>query len=321
MLNQISKLSLFFVFAIAMIVTSCDKEGIDELTENFTTDTERMAENARGDRGGSKGNRGSKCFDLVFPVSISFPDGTTATAADHAALKEIKQAWKEANPDATERPSLVFPIQVDQDGEITDIVDAEALQEAKQACGGGKGGNRSGRGNKCFKPVYPVTIAFADGTTATVEDKEAKKVAVQAWKEANPDASERPSLVFPYDVQLRDSSVVTIDSEEALTALKETCGSKRGGDRGGRGNKCFQPVYPVTIVLPDGTTASVEDRAAKKDTVEAWKEANPDAEGSVKVTIGFPLTVELADETQATLNSQEELDALKETCGNGRGRN
>lgn len=226
MLNQISKLSLFFVFAIAMIVTSCDKEGIDELTQNFTVDTEQTAEKASG---GDKENKGR-------------------------------------------------------------------------------------RGSKCFKPIYPVTIAFADGTTATVEDKAAKKAAVEAWRAANPDATERPSLVFPFDVQLRDSSVVTLDSEEALATLKETCGGGKGGNRGGRGNKCFKPVYPITIVLPDGTTATVEDKAGKRAAIQAWKEANPDAEGRIKATAGFPLTVELADETQVTLNSQEELDALKETC-------
>lgn len=331
MLNHISKLSLFFVFAIAMIVTSCDKEGIDELTENFTADTELTSRNAeKGDRNnrGDKGNKGGKCFSLVYPISISYPDGTTAEAADKDALKEMKKAWKEANPDAEERPSLVFPIQIDQDGEITDVADTAALKEAKEACGGGKGdrgGKRGGKGKKCFKPVFPVTIAFADGTTVEVADKEAAKTAKKAWKEANPDAEERPSIAFPYDVQLRDSSVVTIDSEEVLATLKETCGTSKGGDRGNRGGdkggrdgdrgqKCFKPVYPVTIVLPDGTTASIEDKAGKKAAVQAWKEANPDAEGRTKVALGFPLTVELADETQTTLNNQEELDALKASC-------
>ena len=239
MLNHISKLSLFFVLTIAMIVTSCDKEGVDELTENFTADTELSTERAkkgdRNNRGGNKGNRGGTCFDLVYPLSISFPDGTTAEIAD----------------------------------------------------------------------------------------KEAAKTAKKAWKEANPDATERPSIVFPYDVQLQDDSVVTIDSEEALATLRETCGSDRGGDRGNRGdrenrgdrgNKCFMPVYPITIVLPDGTTANIADKAAKKAAIQAWKEANPDAERGTRATIGFPLTVELADETQTTLNSQEELDALKVTC-------
>jgi len=239
MLNHISKLSLIFVFAIAMIVTSCEKEGIDELTENFTPDTALAAtlvtanarsgdQNQQAENRGNNGNRRGSCFDLVYPLTIAFPDGTTAEATDQDALKELKQAWKEANPDAEERPSLVFPIQIDQDGEITDIADAEALREAKQACRGDKG--------------------------------------------------------------------------------------SRGRDRGGRKNKCFQVVYPVKLVLLDGSTVTVEDRTGKRTAIQAWKEANPDAEDGAKATIGFPLTVELTDETQMTLSSEEELAALKETC-------
>ncbi len=322
MLNHISKLSLFFVFAIAMILTSCDKEGIDELTENFTTDTEVTTEAARA------GNGTGSCYDLVYPLSIAFPDGTTAEAADQGTLKEMKEAWKAANPDAEERPSLVFPLQIDIDGEITDIADADALQEVKQACSGDRGNGRDGNNNgrdgrdnndrsgsrNCYSTVFPVTIAFADGSTAEAADKEAAKAAIAAWKEANPDAEERPSIAFPYDVQLQDSSIVTIDSEMALATLKETCGSDRGGDRGDRGERCFSAVYPITIVLPDGTAVSVEDRSAKRTAIQEWKEANPDADTEAGVTIGFPLTVELADDTQTTLNSQEELDALKEAC-------
>lgn len=324
MFNQISKFSFLFVFAIAMIFTACDKESISDLTtENFTIEeTEQNFAN----KGGDKGNRGSKgkCFDVVFPVSIAFPEGTTAEVADATALKEAKQAWKEANPDAEEGPSLVYPIQIDQDGTISDIADEEALKAAAAACKGGRGGDRGGRGGKCFQPVFPFSIAFSDGSTVEVADKDAAKAAKEAYKAANPDAEGRSTIVMPFDVQLRDSSVVTIDSEEALAALKETCGSDRGG-RGGRGgngkggNKCFQAVYPINIVFPDGSTVAIEDKAGKRTAIQTWKEANPDAEGRLDVSIAFPLTVTLADESTVTLTTQEELDALKETCeGNGR---
>ena len=66
---------------------------------------------------------------------------------------------------------------------------------------------------------------------------------------------------MPFDVQLRDSSIVTIASEEDLAALKETCGE---GGRGGRGQRCFKPVFPITINFPDGTSATVADRAGSE---------------------------------------------------------
>ena len=44
-----------------------------------------------------------------------------------------------------------------------------------------------------------------------------------AWKEANPDAEERPSIAMPYDVELKDGTIVTIESEDDLIALFEDC--------------------------------------------------------------------------------------------------
>ena len=314
MLNQISKLSLLVVFAIAMMFTACEKENL-ELTSNYTIG-EEIAADSRG--GGDKGKRGGKCFSLVYPVSIAFADGTTVEVADRAAAKEAKKAWKEANPDATERPSLVFPVSIDQDGEVTSIADQEALMAVREACGEERG-NRGRRG-ACFSLVYPVSIAFADGTTVEVADRAAAKEAKKAWKEANPDATERPSLVFPVSID-QDGEVTSIADQEALMAAREACGGQRGG-RGGRGGKgghggkgasCFQPVFPITLMI-DGVATTIEDRAGKRAALAAWKEANPDATERPTVELGFPVTVELEDETTATINSQEELDALKENC-------
>ena len=322
MLNQISKLSLLVVFAIAMMFTACEKENI-ELTDNFTIGEEIAADSRGGDRGnrGNRGNGGSACYSLVYPVSIAFADGTTVEVADKAAAKEATKAWKEANPDATERPSLVFPVSIDQDGEVTSIADQEALMAVREACGGERG-NRGRRG-ACFSLVYPVSIAFADGTTVEVADRAAAKEAKKAWKEANPDATERPSLVFPVSID-QDGEVTSIADQEALMAAREACGGQRGsrGSKGGRGGKgghggkgasCFQPVFPITLMI-DGVATTIEDRAGKRAALAAWKEANPDATERPTVELGFPVTVELEDETTATINSEEELDALKESC-------
>ena len=114
---------------------------------------------------------------------------------------------------------------------------------------------------------------------------------------------------MPFDVQLRDSSIVTIASEEDLAALKETCGE---GGRGGRGQRCFKPVFPFTINFPDGTAATVNDRAEAKAAAEAFKTANPDNEE--RPSIAFPYDVELADGTTVTVENEEAVAALKESC-------
>jgi len=172
------------------------------------------------------------------------------------------------------------------------------------------------RGGKCFTPIFPITINFPNGSSETVTDREEAKAAKDAYRTANPDSKERPTIAMPFEVQLRDSSTLTIASEEDLAALKETCGKhgrggkgKRGGDRG----KCFKPVFPLTINFPDGSSATVADKDEAKAAKDAYKAANPDAEG--RPTIAMPFDAQLKDSTIVTITSEEDLAALRETCG------
>ena len=315
MLNRIFKISTLFAFALVFVMTSCQKENLDELTtENFTQQAENREGGQKGMKG--KGKRGGKCFTPIFPITINFPDGSSAEVADKEAAKEAKEAFKAANPDAEGKPSINMPFDVQlKDSSILTIASDEDLAALKETCGdrGGKG-NKGGRGGKCFKPVFPFTINFPDGSAVEVADKEAAKAAKEAFKAANPDAEGRPTIAMPFDVQLKDSTIVTITSEEDLAALKETCGE---GDRGGRGQRCFKPVFPFTINFPDGSAVEVADRAAAKAAKEAFKAANPDNEE--RPSIAFPYDVELADGTTVTVENDEDVAALKESCEGERG--
>ena len=308
MLNRIFKFSTLIALALVFVLTSCDKENLDELTtENFTEQAEGRQNGERGGKGkmNGKGKRGGKCFTPVFPITFNFPDGNSAEVADKDEAKEALEAWKTANPDATERPTIAFPHDVTlKDGTVVTIANEEEAAALRETCGAGKGGR--GKGNRCFKPVFPFTINFPDGTAVDVADKEAAKAAKTEWKEANPDSEERPSIAMPYDVELKDGSTLTIASEEDLAALRETC-----GDRGNR-QRCFKPVFPFTINFPDGTATEVADKAAAKAAKRAWKEANPDNEE--RPAIAYPYDVELADGTTTTVTSDEEVAALKESC-------
>lgn len=306
MFHQIIKFNGILLLFVALLFASCEKDSI--LSENFTsTDTENF--NRRGPQGGPmNGNR--DCFELVFPVTVEFPDGTTADAADKEALKDAVKAWKEANPDVEGRPQLVMPFDITlEDGTIVTIEDEETLQAIKEDCRpDGQGGHGQ---RKCFTPVFPVTLNFPDGTSAEAADKESFKALLMAWKEANPDATERPSIAMPYDVEMKDGTVVTIESEEDLIALKEDCGE--GYDGPHVGERCFTLNFPVTVNFPDGTTADAADKAALRQLRREWRQDNPDAEE--KPSLAFPLEVTMSeDDTVVTVNSMEELIALKESC-------
>ena len=306
MSSRIFNLNALLVLAFAFILTACQKENLNELTENFTDPTEM------GERGpkGKKGHKRPKCFKHVFPVTFNFPDGSSETVADKDEAKAALDAWKAANPDATERPKIAMPFDVMlRDSSIITIATEEDLAALKESCEGQKGPRKP----HCFKPVFPFTINFPDGSTATVNNKEEADAAKKAWKEANPDATERPTIAIPFDVMLRDSSVITIATEEDLAALKERCEDMRGP----RGPRCFKPVFPFTLNFADGTSATVADKDEAKAALDAWKAANPDA--TEKPTIAFPHDVELKDGTVVTLEKQEDLEALKEGCEGPRG--
>ena len=81
-------------------------------------------------------------------------------------------------------------------------------------------------------------------------------------------------------------------------------------DRG----ECFMLVYPVTFIMPDGSTITGEDGRAICTAIKDWYEANPDSKE--RPVLQFPVEVTLRDGTTITINNADELRALKEDCDN-----
>lgn len=177
-----------------------------------------------------------------------------------------------------------------------------------------------GRGS-CFEFVYPITIQFADGTTAEVTSNDNLRETIHTWKENNPSATERPTLVFPVDVLAKDGTVTSVASETELKSLLATCpppgrgkGRGRGHKPGDNGKNCFTLNFPVTVQLPDSTTAEAADGAALHTILHNWKKNNPTSR--VRPTLVFPISVTLSDGTTQSVASKAELAALKDGCSN-----
>lgn len=219
MLNRIFKISTFFALAIfATLFTACEKESVlsDEIVQNFVNESVEAVE-----RSGNIGRAG--CFEFVFPISITFPDGSTSSIEDYETLRATVKDWKENNPDAEEKPSLAFPLEVvGEDGAVITVDSKEGLKELKQTCRR-NGKKNHGKRDRCFEMVFPLSIVFPDGTTTDYADRMALKTAIRAWKDANPDAEERPMLAFPLDITLEDGTTLTINSSEELQTQKESC--------------------------------------------------------------------------------------------------
>ena len=170
-----------------------------------------------------------------------------------------------------------------------------AINELHERSGCGFGG--------CFELVFPVTIVFADETTATVDSLGAMKAAIKAWKEANLDMKERPTFQFPIDVIKDDGTIVTVADESELRALRKEC-PRNFGPSHGHGKHCFKLEFPFRILLANGTIKVINSREDLP---------RPTVLGD-RAELIFPVNVTLKDGTSKTLNSKVEMIALKQSC-------
>ena len=168
----------------------------------------------------------------------------------------------------------------------------------------------------CYEFVFPITIVFADGTTAEV-DYEGLREALHTYREEHPDG-ERPTLGFPLEVMTEDGEVITVANREELHTLRVQCRRDFFRNHGHRGHRfrgmfCFTLNFPLTISLPDGTTVEVADRMEMKDTLRAWKTDNPESDERPELV--FPITVTMEDGTEVTVGDKDALKDLKDSCG------
>jgi hypothetical protein len=223
MLNSISSQFLVgLVLILSVFTVACDNTEFDDAT----------TENFGGDFNSESSAMRSSCFELVYPIQVTLTDGSTVDIDSQETLRTTKQADREANEDGSNL-AFVFPLSVIVEEETIEVTTMEELQALKSDCKSSRGnrngkGNRGSKGNRggnnnCFSVVYPLTFAFEDGSTVSVESREELREAYQTFTEENPEATERPSVVYPITVTTEDGESIEVADEEALDALKESC--------------------------------------------------------------------------------------------------
>lgn len=164
---------------------------------------------------------------------------------------------------------------------------------------------RGKKRRKCFEFVFPIDFIMPDDTSITLNSKEDWTL-IRTWYQDNPSVTERPELVFPVDITLKeDGSVQTLIDIEDLIAVKQNC--RKGKDK----RKCFKLVLPVTFTMPDNSEITVTERADFR-LIREWHKENPTV--TEKGTLNFPVDVEFRDGTVATIADQTEFDDAKDSC-------
>jgi len=259
------------------------------------------------DRDDDKGDW--KCFDLVLPVTYVMPDGSTITvnSNDEDDWVQLK-AWYDANPNSEEKPTLQYPVDISfetRDGSITvTVTNDEEMRNAYLRCGG-----RDDDDRECFELILPVSFVMPDGSTIAVEN-DSGWVDLRSWYEENPDAEGRPELQYPVDI-LFDDETVTINNPEEMNIVKRECWEYED-----EGRECFGLVYPVTFIMPDGSSIVVAtDDENGWQEVKDWYDENPESED--RPTLQYPVDIiyrTIDGDSTVTINNEEEMEAAKDEC-------
>jgi hypothetical protein len=82
------------------------------------------------------GDRRLTCFEVVFPITIEFPDGTTVEVSSRQEMRQAVRQWHSNNPGQPARPKIVFPLTVKmtEDGALVTVNSPEELRQLKADC-------------------------------------------------------------------------------------------------------------------------------------------------------------------------------------------
>ncbi len=314
-----------FSMVALMVLTlfaACKKENVTNPSTSglFTQEARNINNSGHADSRGGENEDDCGCYDAF--------DGVDWEASEEEVIAQI-EAILEQMSDA-EVEALLTPVCTEDE-----IYDNACIAECEEATGfapctdedfndifgddDGFDGECDGY-DDCFEINYPVDVQLPDGTTQTANDDEELETIFEDWYEQNPNDTLEPTLVYPIEVTLEDGTVATINNDDELDALLEECFGGWDDDCdeppcNDDFDLCFDFVYPIEVILPDGTSQTANDGLELEEIIFTYYEQNPN--DSLLPTLNYPVDVELEDGTIQTVNSDEELEALLESCDEG----
>lgn len=78
-------------------------------------------------------------------------------------------------------------------------------------------------------------------------------------------------------------------------------------------NRCFRIQFPFTLNMPDGTQIQAQNQGQLHRQLREWKANNPG--NTERPQPEFPFTVKFRDGTTMQINGPEDLEEIRNTCG------
>lgn len=194
----------------------------------------------------------------------------------------------------------------------------------------------------CFDIQFPISVTMPDESQISIGNEDELYDAVESYYEMSDEYDGLPEINFPINIIFyfddengnEIEEIVGVGSYEELEMYFEIC--EDGWDDDGWDDEdwyeidCFDLVYPLTIVNPEGEVLTVDSENNLHEYIDQYYE-NCNSNDCGDFNLYYPLTVEYYSETNdqvqtLTINSEEELEALldeycydegwdDETCG------
>jgi len=174
------------ILLIAALLTSCQKDELDNLPEENTENVENEENEETSENGIIATDIFSKsetededeefCLEANFPITVIYPDGTTQQTADEAELDQIMDDFYDNQSEGSEDELLIqFPISFTlEDGTVVTANSEEEIGEILlEHCFGMWDDYEDdfGMGELCFDINFPISLSL-DGTTQTINTLE-----------------------------------------------------------------------------------------------------------------------------------------------------
>ena len=176
----------------------------------------------------------------------------------------------------------------------------------------------------CFDIVFPIEFTMPDDSVYVAYNEDDFYDIIDSWYEEHPDVAEEPVIHFPIEIiwysesensNVVEEEVIQVNSMDELEEYYEMCEE----DYYWLEIDCFDLVYPLTIVNPEGEVLTVDSENNLHEYIDQYYE-NCNSNDCGDFNLYYPLTVEYYSETNdqiqtLTINSEEELEEyLEEYC-------
>ena len=295
------KLSVILLMAFSLIIVSCDNENVDEISpeaeleegvsQELISNLFNSARTAASTNQESDYVEEGECFVINYPYSVT--DGETSTTLN--SDDELFAFLETLDFDSEVYIEVPFDVTF-ADGSQQTINTYDAFEIILDDCYSDYDHNDDYDDDyeeECFELNYPLTAVDYEGNEVTVSS------------EQDLYNFEFAGFVYPISVTIIDGSQVTVNSPQEFDTLYNDCYDIEDCDE--CEEQCFEIVFPFSFVSENGIVDTVNNYDELFDYVSQLSDDDT-------CMISYPITVQFEDGTQQTANSDEELEALYDSC-------